>query len=106
MRILLDENMPLAFRHHLPGHDVETAWFRGWLGVGNGNLIPLARDEFDVMITRDETMEFEISPTEADVGILVLMDAGSGSIANLLPIATDIHNTIATNRYTSRSRCH
>ena len=38
------------------------------------------------MITRDETMEFEISPTEADVGILVLMDAGSGSIANLLPV--------------------
>ena len=90
MRILLDENMPLQFRHRLPGHDVATVRFKEWLGVGNGNLIPLAREEFDVLITRDETMEREVNLTEADVGIIVLVEVGTGNIANLLPMVPQI----------------
>ena len=41
MRILLDENMPLQFRHNFPGHDVRSAQFMDWLGRHNGELVRL-----------------------------------------------------------------
>jgi predicted nuclease of predicted toxin-antitoxin system len=28
MKVLLDENLPHALRHHLPGHDVYTVTYR------------------------------------------------------------------------------
>ena len=70
MRILLDENMPPQFRHNLPEHDVRSAQFMGWLGRHNGDLVRLGRDTFDVMITKDKTIERDASPTPEDVGII------------------------------------
>ena len=42
MRVLLDECVPRALRHELPGHDVKTVAEAGWAGVKNGKLLRLA----------------------------------------------------------------
>ena len=49
MNVLLDEDMPHPFRHHLPGHDVWTVDYMGWKGTVNDALFALARDDLDVL---------------------------------------------------------
>ena len=39
MKVLLDECLPLDFRHHLPGHEVHTAEWAGLKGLKNGQLL-------------------------------------------------------------------
>jgi predicted nuclease of predicted toxin-antitoxin system len=72
MKLLLDENMPQPFRHDIPGHDVRTADYMGWKGRVNGELLALARDEFDVIITLDQKIEKEQNLTDADVAVVIL----------------------------------
>ena len=42
MRILFDQGTPVPLRRFLSGHDVATAYERGWASVTNGDLIRLA----------------------------------------------------------------
>ena len=73
MRLLLDEDMPHVFRHYLPGHDVRTVRYMGWDSKQNGELLALARDEFDVLITLDQRIPYQQNLTDSDVGIVILI---------------------------------
>ena len=59
MRVLLDENVDVRLRRELPGYDVATVRYMGWLGKGNGELLALADEAFDVMITGDTGIPFQ-----------------------------------------------
>lgn len=37
--MLIDNCLPVGLRHSIEGHDVETAAFRGWGQLKNGELI-------------------------------------------------------------------
>jgi hypothetical protein len=39
MKVLLDECLPIDFRHHIAGHEVHTAQFAGFKGLENGKLL-------------------------------------------------------------------
>ena len=47
MRIQLDENMPLDFGPLLPEHEIIHVEALGLKGTKNGELLALARAEFD-----------------------------------------------------------
>ena len=85
MRLLLDESLPVRLRRHFVGHEVRTVRYMGWLSAGNGDLIPLARDEFDAIITCDKRMRHEQRLTSEDVAIVTL-DVTSNDMDRLLPI--------------------
>ena len=85
MRLLLDESPPVQVRRRFVGHEVRTVRYMGWLSAGNGDLIALARDEFDAIITRDKRMRYEQSLTSENVAIVTL-DAASNDMDGLLPI--------------------
>jgi predicted nuclease of predicted toxin-antitoxin system len=51
MRLLLDECVPRKLRSDFEGHDVRTVQEMGWAGKKNGELVRLAADSFDVLIT-------------------------------------------------------
>ena len=73
MKLLLDENMNPRFRHYLSAeHDVRSVGYMGWLGKVNGELLALARDEFDGLITLDQDMECQQNLTTADVAVIIL----------------------------------
>ena len=72
MKLLLDENIPVDFRRYIPGHDVRTVDYMGWKGRINGELLALARDEFDALITLDQKIESQQNLTDADVAVIVL----------------------------------
>ena len=56
--------------------------------------MPLARDHFDVLITRDQKMEDQQNLSQADVAIVVL-HARSNSMRDLEPTAPDILDAVS-----------
>ena len=97
MKLLLDENMPQAFRHDIPGHDVRTAGYMGWKGRVNGELLALAKDEFDAIITLDKSMENQQNLTEDDVGLMVIK-VGTDDISVLRTLVPQILERLKTIR--------
>ena len=73
MKLLLDESVPMQLRSLLIGHDVSTVRHTGWSGKSNGELLALARDEFDVFVTLDRNLEHQQNITERDIPIIVLI---------------------------------
>ena len=57
MKVLLDESLNIRLRHHFPGHDARTVDFMGWKSIDNGEMLALARREFEVFVTRDRKIE-------------------------------------------------
>ncbi len=89
MRVLLDEDMPHAFRYYLPGHDVSTVRYMGWGSKQNGELLALARNEFDILITLDQKIPYQQNLTDSDVGIVVLI-AGTDNVDVLRTLVPQI----------------
>ena len=86
MKLLLDESVPWPLRGHFPGHEVFTTAYMGWKGKGNGELLALARDEFDVLITLDRNIPYQQRITEADVAVVVMIGK-SNTVEDLMPLA-------------------
>lgn len=72
MRILLDECLPRKLKREFSGHDVQTVPEAGWAAKKNGELLSLAVGRFDVFVTADRQMEFQINLSKLKIAILVL----------------------------------
>ena len=95
MRLLLDESITHRLRHYFPGHHVRTAQYMGWSGRGNGELLALARDEFDVLVTVDHSIPKQQHMTDADIAVIVLY-ALSNDIEGLRPSVPELLGRMAT----------
>lgn len=95
MRLLLDESVNFRLNRYLFGHSVSTTKQMGWDSYDNGNLLALARDSFDVLITRDQNMENQQNLTSSDVAIVV-MYAKSNAMRDLELMAPRILEVLDT----------
>ena len=77
MRILLDENVPIDVLPVLQaaGHDAQSTNFIGLKGFHNGDLLERAREQFDLLLTRDKdfTSEYLASYVTAVFGVVLLV---------------------------------
>jgi predicted nuclease of predicted toxin-antitoxin system len=85
MRVLLDECVPRGLREQLPGHEVKTVAESGWSGVKNGELLRLAAQRYDVLITVDRNLEYQQNFFGAEIAVIVI-HAPSNDIAVLQPL--------------------
>ena len=59
-RVLLDEGVPEKLRHEFSDvFIVETVRHRGWAGKRNGELLRLAEEYFDVLVTVDKRLRHQ-----------------------------------------------
>jgi hypothetical protein len=73
MRVLLDQATPLPIRKFLSGHDVQTAFERGWDTLQNGELLKAAEDAaFEVFITPDKNIRYQQNLGLRRIAIIVL----------------------------------
>lgn len=93
MRLLLDESLPEQLRHLLDEHHVETTGYRGWKSKGNGELLALARDTFDALVTMDGSIPNQQNLTDRDVAVIVLV-ATSNSLEDLRPLVPELLETL------------
>src|SRR6266446_5609999 len=73
MRILLDHNTPAPLRYSLHGHQVETAYERGWAEFTNGDLLSAAEAAgFDLLITTDKRIRHQQNLKGRTLALLVI----------------------------------
>lgn len=74
MKVLLDECLPVDFRHHLPGHEVHSAEWAGFKGLKNGELLHEAEDAgYDVLLTIDQGVPHQQNlSAERRIAILIV----------------------------------
>src|SRR5271167_245394 len=74
MKVLIDECAPKALKYALAphGHECLTVEEAGWAGKVNGELLQLAEDEFDVLVTVDTNLNYQQNLAGRKIAILVL----------------------------------
>jgi predicted nuclease of predicted toxin-antitoxin system len=96
VKILLDECLPLDFRHCFPGHEVHTAVWAELSGKKNGELLRDAElAGYEVLLTVDQGMPHQQNLGGRSLSI-VLLRAQTNQIQDLLLLAGDVLNALGT----------
>lgn len=93
MRGLLDESLPRPLAELLVGHEARTVAQVGWRGLENGTLLGQAAESFDVVLTADQSIEFQQNLKTLPVAVVVLV-AESNRIESLAPLVPKILETL------------
>jgi hypothetical protein len=96
MKILLDECLPLDFRHSFPDHDAHTAQWAGLKSKKNGELLLAAEMAgYDVLLTVDQGIPQEQHSAGRKLSI-ILVYSRTNQIEDLLPFVSAIGNALKT----------
>jgi len=87
--VLLDENLPRALVTELTGHDVSTVRAEGWSGAKNGELLRLARERFDALLTMDRGLQHQQNLGVSGIRVVIIR-APSNRMADLRPLVGSI----------------
>lgn len=86
MKVLLDECLPIDFRHYLPGHEVHTAEWAGFKGLKNGQLLDNAEQAgYRVLITVDHGVPRQQNLGQRRISILVIRSR-TNQLEDILPL--------------------
>lgn len=72
MNVLFDGCVPRPLRRSLLGHTVETAPELGWGALQNGDLLRVAEERFDLLLTADQNLRYQQNLKGRRIAILVL----------------------------------
>jgi len=72
MRILFDTGIPRALAKSLSPHQVSTTQKQGWKDSRNGDLLRVAQESFDVLITTDSNIKYQQRIEQFDIALIVL----------------------------------
>ena len=73
MRVLFDQGTPEPLRQFLIGHQVDTAFERGWQTLANGELLKLAEAQgYAAIVTTDRNLRYQQNLSGRQLAILVL----------------------------------
>lgn len=91
MRVLIDNCLPVALRHDLHGHDVETAAYRGWGRLENGELVAAAVEAgFEALVTVDQGADIARAVRGKAISIIQITGAGSNRLEDVQPFVPGI----------------
>lgn len=93
MKILIDESLPISLKQELAGFKVTTVVAQGWGGKKNGELLKLTEANFDVFITADQNLQYQINLRRTTIAILILV-AKTSRLADLKPLIPAILQTL------------
>ena len=95
MKILLDECLPLDFRHSFPGHDAHTAEWAGMKGKKNGELLRDAElAGYDVLLTVDKGMPHQQTLVGRSLSIMAIRSR-TNQLEDLPPLVDEILKALA-----------
>ena len=85
MRVLFDTCVPRPLRNSLTGYDIKTTQELGWDRLRNGELIEMAEEVFDVLITSDQSLKYQQNLPARKLDIIVLPTNHLPSVLQLVP---------------------
>ncbi len=90
MRLLLDENLPgKLVGLFAPEMEAVTIARQGWRGKDNGDLIALAQEEFDALVSMDQ------QNLEGIALVIQLHEAPSNRLVDLAPLVLQAKETLS-----------
>ena len=96
MKILLDECLPLDFRHSFPNHDTHTAQWAGLKGKKNGELLRDAEVAgYDVLLTVDQGIPHQQFFAGRRLSV-ILVRPRTNRLEDLLPLVGAILQALET----------
>jgi predicted nuclease of predicted toxin-antitoxin system len=96
VKILLDECLPLDFRHSFSSHDVHTAQWAGLKGKKNGELLRAAEVAgYDVLLTVDQGIPHQTVFAGRKLSI-ILVRSRTNQIEDLLLLVDAIVHALET----------
>jgi hypothetical protein len=72
VKILFDQGTPAPLRRELSKHTVTTAFEKGWSTLSNGDLLAKAEQEFDLLVTTDQNLQYQQNLAGRKIAILIL----------------------------------
>jgi predicted nuclease of predicted toxin-antitoxin system len=73
VKILLDHCVPRSLRSWLTGHDVHTAYERGWATLKNGAHLTAGESEgFEILVTTDQNLPYQQSLSGRAIAVVIL----------------------------------
>ena len=93
MRVLLDECLPKKLKSEIEAGLVQTVPEAGWAGKENGELLKLAEQGLDALLTNDRNMEHQQHLASFDLAFIVLV-APTNDIADLLPLMPEVNRKL------------
>jgi hypothetical protein len=83
---MLDECLPIDFRHHIIGQEVHTAQFAGFKGLKNGKLLSEAEAAgYELFLTVDQGIPAEQNLSARRISVLII-HARTNQIEDLTPL--------------------
>ena len=78
------------------GHDVSTVAHEGWARLANGDLLRQAAVAFEVLLTADQSLEFQQNLSALPLAVIVLVAASNRleSLEPLVPTILDALNSL------------
>jgi predicted nuclease of predicted toxin-antitoxin system len=96
MKILLDECLPVDFRHSFPGHDSHSAEWAGLKGKKNGELLRDAElAGYDVLLTVDQGIPHQQNLAGRRLSIIPIRSR-TNQLEDLLPFVVVILKALET----------
>jgi predicted nuclease of predicted toxin-antitoxin system len=96
MRVLLDECLPLDFRHELRGHEVHTVQWAGFKGKKNGDLLRAAENAgYEVFLTIDQGIPDQARRGGQRLAVIVLRSR-TNQLEHLRLLVESVTHAIAT----------
>jgi len=89
MRVLFDHNFPRQLRRHFPPHEVRLTREAGWDDLDNGELLSLAQQSFEVLLTVDANLYHQQKVAQFDIAVIVLR-AYNNKYETLYPMMPDV----------------
>ena len=90
MKLLLDECLPLDFRHSFSDHEAHTVQWAGFKGKRNGDLLESAElGGYDVFLTVDQGIRFQQVLAGRNLSVVVIRSR-TNQIEDLLPLVESI----------------
>jgi len=94
MRIMLDESVPKKLGFELAGHFVNTVQQVGWAGLKNGELLRKAKDEFDVLVTADQNIQYQQDLAALPIPVVIIV-AVNNRIETIRPLIPSLLATLS-----------
>jgi predicted nuclease of predicted toxin-antitoxin system len=96
MKILLDECLPLDFRHSFPGHDAHSVEWAGLKGKKNGELLRDAElAGYEVLLTVDQGIPYQQNLAGRKLSIIPIRSR-TNQLEDLLPLLEAILMALET----------
>ena len=95
-KIVIDECLDLRLRHYLPEHECATVQYLQAKGTKDSNLLKKISGVFDVLITRDNSLQFQQNPQKYLTLAVISLRVKNGRLKRLLPLLPEIQAALRT----------